>query len=69
MARQKESRGGKVLCLVGDRGRWLAAVQMLTTSATQHPVLSELVPVEELKGTQRRKVSRWLQYMGASPLA
>lgn len=59
---------GRVLSLQKHGGQWLAVVQAYGTSRREHPILSELVPVEALKGVQRRKVSRWLAYMGAAPL-
>ena len=64
-----ETNAGSVLSVQKHGAQWLAVVQAFGTSRPEHPILSELVPVEELKGAQRRKVSRWLAYMGAQPLA
>jgi hypothetical protein len=62
------TRAGRVLSLQRHGGKWLAVVQAFSTTRRDHPILSELVPVDELKGVQRRKVSRWLACMGAAAL-
>jgi|JI7StandDraft_1071085.scaffolds.fasta_scaffold1346163_1 hypothetical protein len=65
----KGTTAGRVLSMQKHGAQWLAVVQSFGTSRPEHPVLSELVPVETLKGVQRRKVSRWLAFIGAEPLA
>lgn len=69
MAKTKVAGRGRLLGIVPNGGRWLAVVQAFTTSDDRHPILSDLVPVEQLKGSPRRKASRWLEYLGAPPLA
>ncbi len=69
MAKTKVAGRGRVLGILRSGGGWLAVVQAFTTSDDRHPILSKLVPVEQLKGSPRRKASRWLEYMGAPPLA
>ncbi len=68
MAKTKVAGRGRLLGIVPNGGQWLAVVQSFTTDRACHPILSELVPVEDLKGSPRRKASRWLTYMGAAPL-
>jgi len=60
------NNAGRVLSVQPIGRQWFAVVQLAGTTKPEHPILSELVPVEVLKGVQRRKVSRWLAYMGAA---
>ena len=54
---------GKVLSFIRANGGWMAVVTSFHTSSTTEPVLSQLVPISELKGPARRKADRWLQYL------
>jgi hypothetical protein len=66
MARKSVPKGttgqGKVLSFFRANGEWLAVVSALH-SGPKEPVLSQLVPVSQLKGPQRRKADRWLAYL------
>lgn len=58
-ARQAMQRG-QLLGLIPTGGQWLAVVTLFR-STPGGPVLSELVPVVELKGSARRKADRWVE--------
>jgi hypothetical protein len=54
---------GKVLSFIRANGSWMAVVASFHTSSKTTPVLSQLVPITELKGSARRKADRWLEYL------
>jgi len=53
---------GKVLSFIRANGAWLAVVSSFTADP-RVPVLSHLVPIEDLKGSARRKADRWVEYL------
>ncbi len=51
---------GTVQSFILANGQWLAVVTSFR-STPGAPVLSQLVPVAELKGSARRKADRWVE--------
>ena len=45
---------GKVLSFIRANGGWMAVVTSFRMSSKATPVLSQLVPISELKGSARR---------------
>lgn len=53
---------GTVQGLVHVSGGWLAVVAAFTSKPGQ-AVISELVPITDLRGSHRRKAERWREYL------
>ena len=53
---------GTLLSFLHVNGAWMAVVAGPSARPGQ-PVLSQLVPVAELKGSARRKADRWLAWL------
>ena len=57
--RNKVTTRGKVLSLLRANGEWMAIVTVFT-SKRDEPVMSQIVPIANLKGSARRKADRWI---------
>ena len=58
MASKSVTARGRVLSLLRANGEWLAVVAVFS-SKRDEPVLSQIVPIANLKGSARRKADRW----------
>jgi hypothetical protein len=53
---------GKVLSFIRANNDWMAIVVEFDAEPDQ-PVLSQIVPIAELKGSARRKADRWMRWL------
>lgn len=55
------TKRGRLLGFTLSGGKWLAVVQAFSTDRSSDPILTRFMPVDELKGSARRKADRWLE--------
>lgn len=59
IATKKVLRRGTLQGIIHANGRWMAVMAGLT-SGPKDPVISRIVPIDQLGAVQRRKAERWL---------
>lgn len=52
---------GRLLGVIRTGGQWLAVTQAFSTQRASDPVLTQLVPIDALTGSPRRKAERWME--------
>lgn len=53
---------GRLLSVIRSGGEWVAVVSSFKSKADE-PILSHLVPVNELTGNAKRKATRWMEFL------
>lgn len=64
MASESVIERGVVQSLIRANGRWLAVVTAFR-SKHREPVISKLIPLDELRGSAKRKADRWARELEA----